>query len=490
LEQTRYLGFRTRSIRPLLATSLAAVLFGAAAASSAMAQNTFTGTGAGSSITSGAGDSGFGLNALQSVSTGNDDTAAGSNALQSNTTADNNTATGSGALSSNTTGSDNTASGARALLSNVTGNHNTAAGSNALLNNTTGNSNTASGFNALQNNSTGNSNTAAGSSALQSNTTGIENTATGLAALGVNTVGNDNVASGAEALANNTTGSENTACGKWALLNNDTGNTNTATGSSALLSNVAGSGDTANGFQALQSNTTGDENTALGQGALFHNTIENLNIGIGFNAGSNLINGSNNIDIGNVGVAADADTIRIGTNGTHSRTFVAGINHAAVYGSPVFVNASGRLGIMASSVRFKRDIHDMNEATGKLMKLRPVTFRYKDDPVGALQYGLVAEEVARVYPELVTYGTDGKAEAVAYHLLPAILLKQAQRQVRENEQEDARIAALQGQVTVQQRQISALRQTVAWIDTLGARLNALEERARIAKPERLADGTR
>ena len=156
----------------------------------------------------------------------------------------------------------------------------------------------------------------------------------------------------------------------------------------------------------------------------------------------------------------------------------------------MFVNASGRLGIMTSSVRFKRDIHDMDDATGKLMKLRPVTFRYKEDSVGALQYGLIAEEVARVYPELVTYGTDGKVEAVAYHLLPAILLKQAQRQVRDNQQKDARIAALQGQVAAQQRQIGALRQTVARIDTLGARLNALEEQARIAKPERSAAATR
>jgi hypothetical protein len=150
---------------------------------------------------------------------------------------------------------------------------------------------------------------------------------------------------------------------------------------------------------------------------------------------------------------------------------------------PVVVNGNGRLGIQASSARFKRDIHDMGEASERLMKLRPVTFRYKEDPAATLQYGLVAEEVARVYPELVTYGADGKVETVAYHLLPAMLLNEMQRQVRENQRKDAQIVALQ-------KQIESLQKKTARIDMLTARLNALEDQARTARPERLAAATR
>jgi hypothetical protein len=156
---------------------------------------------------------------------------------------------------------------------------------------------------------------------------------------------------------------------------------------------------------------------------------------------------------------------------------------------PVVVNINGRLGIQASSARYKRDIRDMGEASERLMKLRPVTFRYKDDPAGTLQYGLVAEEVARVYPELVTYGDDGKAQSVAYHLLPAMLLNQMQKQLRENQRKDARIAALQQQLVAQQRQLSTLQKKTARIDTLTARLSALEEQARTDRAERLAAAT-
>jgi Chaperone of endosialidase len=127
------------------------------------------------------------------------------------------------------------------------------------------------------------------------------------------------------------------------------------------------------------------------------------------------------------------DVIRIGTQGTHTRTLIAGINNSPVFGSPVLVNAFGRLGIQTSSARFKRDIRDMDDASGGLMKLRPVTFRYNEDPAGTLQYGLIAEEVARVYPELVTYADDGKPQSVAYQMLPAMLLNEMQKQIRENQ---------------------------------------------------------
>lgn len=283
----------------------------------------------------------------------------------------------------------------------------------------------------------------------------------------------------------------NTALGTGALSHVTTGSEDTALGFNALNSTAVGVVNTATGENALFSDTTGCHNTASGVQSLVNNTTGNYNIAIGYSAGSNLTTGDNNIDIDNVGIAGEAGSIRIGTKGVQARTFIAGINNAPVLqGSPVLVNANGRLGIQVSSARFKRDIRDMGEASDRLMKLRPVTFRYKDDPAGTLQYGLIAEEVARVYPELVTYGADGKVESVAYHLFPAMLLNQMQKQIRENQRKDARIAALQQQLVAQQRQINTLQKETARVDRLTARLSALEQQqAKTARPERLVAAT-
>ncbi len=167
-------------------------------------------------------------------------------------------------------------------------------------------------------------------------------------------------------------------------------------------------------------------------------------------AGYNLTTGSNNIDIGNVGAAAESDKIRIGNQGTQTATFIAGIyNIPVTSGSPqaVVVNNLGQLGIVMSSARYKRDIHDMDEASSGLMKLRPVTFRYKQDPQGERQYGLVAEEVAKVYPELVSYGPDGKPMTVRYLTLSAMLLNELQKQNSE----------LRNQAAANQRQAEQLQ---------------------------------
>jgi hypothetical protein len=311
----------------------------------------------------------------------------------------------------------------------------------------------------------------------------------GTGALASDTTGSGDTALGFNALNANTTGGSNTATGANVLENNTTGNTNTATGENALLSNTTGGDNTGIGEAALENNTTGENNTAVGSDAGAGLTGSN-NVAVGFNAGLDLTTGNNNIEIGNVGVAAESNTIRIGTKGVQTRTLIAGINNAPVLvGSPVLVNAIGRLGIQVSSARFKRDIREMGKASGGLMKLRPVTFRYKDDPAGTLQYGLVAEEVARVYPELVTYGADGQVEAVAYHLLPAMLLNEMQKQVRENQRKDEWIAVLQEQLVTHQGQINALQKEAARIDTLAARLSALEEQARTDRAERLAAAT-
>jgi hypothetical protein len=334
---------------------------------------------------------------------------------------------------------------------------NTSLGTGALPSSTTGSSDAALGFFALSTNTSGSDDTATGAGALFSNTTGSENTATGDGALFDNRTGIDNTASGLAALQHNISGNNNTATGFFALFNNTTGDGNTSYGVNSLQTNITGAGNTADGINALSNNNG------------------NHNIAVGFNAGHNLTSGDNNIDIGNLGVADEANVIRIGTQGTQNRTVIAGINNAAIFGSPVVVNAFGRLGIQASSARYKHDIRDMGEASERLMKLRPVTFRYKQDPNGAVQYGLVAEEVAQVYPELVTYGDDGKPFSVAYQTLPAMLLNEVQKQVRENRRKDAQIAELR-------KQVESLQKETAQIDMLSARLSALEQQARTSRP--------
>jgi hypothetical protein len=377
-----------------------------------------------------------GCNSVTSDSNAN--TAVGSSALTHLTTGDgrvmavgaDNTALGVQALENTTTGVDNTASGIQALLFNTTGFWNTASGAFALAHNTTGNSNTASGFQPLVNNTTGSFNTASGANALLFNTTGNDNTASGTNALFSNTTGAYNTASGMNALYYNTTGINNTASGVNALLSNTTGNENTASGVQALNSNSVGYQNTAAGFKAVFNNTTGNGNTAVGYLALFSNTTGLNNIGIGNNAGYAVTN-SNNIDIGSQGFATDADTIRIGAPSTQSKAFIAGIYGTPITGSAVYVTSSGQLGVLGSSERFKTHIAPMTEQSDKLNRLRPVTFRYKTDPQAIPQYGLIAEEVSQVYPELVIRDEAGKIQGVRYEELAPMLLREVQQQAAE-----------------------------------------------------------
>ena len=345
------------------------------------------------------------------------------------------------ALNSPTSGTYNTALGADALFSNTTGLDNTASGANALENNTTGFENAASGAFALENNTTGFENTASGAGALLNNNAGDNNTASGFLTLHANTIGDNNTASGANALTGNTTGSGNTAAGVNALLNNTTGNANTASGGLALAGNTTGSNNTASGFQALFNNAAGNNNTAVGYNALLNST-GNHNIALGFNAGANLTSGDKNIDLGNPGAAAESATIRIGKEGIQTAAYMAGISGSLVTGEAVMVSNTGQLGVVLSSARYKRDIHDMGQSSDNLMKLRPVTFRYKADPAGTLQYGLVAEEVAKLYPELVTRGIDGRVQSVRYTVLTAMLLNELQKQAGENRKLAAAVAEL------------------------------------------------
>jgi hypothetical protein len=327
-------------------------------------------------------------------------------------------------------------------------------------------SNTALGSGALESNTVGYQNTAIGEGALSSNTLGYLNTAVGYQALFINTFGTDNTAIGLNALHANTTGQSNCATGEGALDSNTTGASNTATGLSALLSNTTGNYDTATGLGALNANISGEENTATGYGALSSNTMGSLNIAIGGDAGGNLTTGDNNIDIGNVGVAAEANTIRIGTQGTQTATFIAGIFGGARIkkGCDVVADSTGMLGCAKSSSRYKRDIRDMGNASDKLMKLRPVTFQYKEDSDEVQQYGLIAEEVEKVYPELVIDNSDGKAETVEYQVLPAMLLNEVQKEHRDSERRSAQIAKLTAEVA--EMKASMRRQNIAFEERL------------------------
>jgi hypothetical protein len=205
-----------------------------------------------------------------------------------------------------------------------------------------------------------------------------------------------NTAVGAAALYN-TTGSANTAVGWEALQYNESGSGNTALGFVALIGNMTGSNNTAIGRGALAFNG-GSSNTAVGDGAMNSNASGSYNVALGNSAGVNLTTGDFNIDIGNAGVAAEANTIRIGTEGTQTRAFIAGILGAAVNGRPVMINANGRLGTAPSSARFKDETKPMDKASEAILALKPVTFRYKEevDPEGVPQFGLVAEEVEKI----------------------------------------------------------------------------------------------
>jgi len=360
----------------------------------------------------------------------------------------------------------NTAEGTDALLSLSSGTNNTAIGADALANNVSGNDNTAVGFQALLL-ATGNHNTAVGSEALFFDTGGHDNTATGFQALLNNTTGIENVASGAFALINNQTGDFNTATGTGALQANIGGDANTATGTAALSDNTSGINNTANGVNALFFNTTGHDNTADGLNALLNNKTGSSNIAVGSQAGSNLTTGSNNIHIGNLGVAGESGKIRIGKQGTQNGTFIAGIYNMNEGGTikPVYINSNGRLGTQppASARKFKEEIKAMEKSSEGILKLKPVTFRYKNDAEHTPQFGLIAEEVANVNPDLVVRDEHGKVYTVRYEAVNAMLLNEFLKEHQKVQGLEATIAQLKSRTgkqeaagAQQQKQIEAL----------------------------------
>jgi len=375
--------------------------------------------------TTGVWNTGTGFEALNHLTAGNQNTATGFRSLANDTNGGFNTATGVFSLFSNTIGFFNTATGAYSLANNTDGNQNTANGYGALYFNTEGDSNTAAGFGALYKNTIGFGNTANGYLALNRNTTGSQNTANGYQALYSNTTGILNTANGYLALNRNSTGSFNMANGYQALYNNTTGVSNTALGDSALYQNTSGNYNTANGFQALSSNTTGVSNTALGDSAGFNVTTADDVICIGANVGGE--NVSNSCYIGNIfGVTSPG-------------------------GASVFVNSLGKLGTATSSRRFKEEIKLMDQASEALFALKPVTFRYKKelDSQGIRQFGLVAEEVEKVNPNLVVRDAEGKVNTVRYDQVNAMLLNEFLK-------EHHTVQELKSTVARQQKQIDML----------------------------------
>ncbi len=358
---------------------------------------------------------------VQSVSNAacvDENTCYGTQALSSLTSGDRNSAFGYWALPNSSVSIDNTAIGHKTLFFNDIGSHNTAIGSSALYSNTIGNENTASGYYSLLHNTEGKQNTAIGASTLHYNTIGSNNTAAGYHALRIN---ND--------------GTHNTAIGSLAMEGNNTGRENTASGTFALLSNIAGNRNTANGSAAL------------------YNAMGSRNVGLGYYAGFNITSGSDNIIIGSGQKAKPADNrvIRIGSN-AQKKTFIGGINGVTTgmaNAVPVVIDSNGQLGTISSSRRFKADIQLMGSASDRLLDLRPVTFHYKqpfEDGSTPVQFGLIAEEVAEVFPELVVRDASGNVETVSYHLLSSLLVNELQKEHRVNESQAARIASLEAQV--------------------------------------------
>jgi uncharacterized coiled-coil protein SlyX len=314
---------------------------------------------------------------------------------------------------------------------------NTAEGQNALFSLTAGGFNTAVGFLSLRSDTLGQFNTGVGAGTLLFNVgdpatlAGIENTATG-----------------AGALLNNSTGGANTANGAFALFSNTTSNRNTAIGDRALFSHTAGFGNTAVGHLALYSNTAGEGNTALGDFA-----------------GYNVSTASGVICIGSLGVDV-SNTTWIGN--IYAVATQSGVT------APVIVSNEGQLGTVASTERVKKDIAAMDKASKAILSLRPVTFHYKSDARETPQFGLIAEEVAKVNPTLVLPDKEGKPYTVRYDAVNAMLLNEFLKEHKKVQHQETKIGGLEATAAKQEATITGLKSTVARqakaIDVMTARL--------------------
>jgi hypothetical protein len=242
------------------------------------------------------------------------------------------------------------------------------------------------------------------------------------------------------------------------------------------------------GYGALVSNTSGIGNTAIGGSTLPSKTTGNHNTAIGYQAGFYVADGKNyNIHIGSLGSSADNGTIRIGESGAQTKFFVAGVRGITTGSNdaiPVMIDSNGQLGTKSSSRRFKEDIADMGVASHDLMRLRPVTYRYKEpfaDGTKPIQYGLIAEEVAEVYPDLVAHSADGQIETVKYQVLDSMLLNEVQRQQTEIRRLEQQVNEQHQQISEQQQQNQRLQERLVKLE---AALASMSEVGRISGVQR------
>jgi hypothetical protein len=372
---------------------------------------------------------------------GGQNTAVGQDALFNVTTGVWNVGVGVQALFNDTVGNQNTAVGYQTLFTNVDGDHSTGIGSQALFNNTTGSDNVAVGFRTLFTNTTGSRNTGMGYRTLSFNDTGSENTAVGW-----------------NALFNNRNGGDfNTAVGSQALLHNLNSEFNVAVGDSSLASfngtTVNDGANTALGSIALTLSTSGEENVAVGRRALEFLLSGSNNTAVGWRAGDNYIGGeSGNITIGSfvAGVSGENNTTRIGNIGSTAQASGIFLTVESVGGT--------KLGYVVSSRRYKEDIKPMDKASESLFALTPVTFRYKKDmdPTGTQQYGLIAEDVAKVNPDLVAYDPEGKPATLRFLDIQAMMLNEFLKEHKKVEEQQASIAELKSTVALQQKGMQVL----------------------------------
>jgi hypothetical protein len=399
---------------------------------------------------------------------GADNTAVGSGALFNSDVsllglANGNTAVGSGALTTNNDGFQNTAVGAGALLANFDGEGSTAVGNGAGL------------F------SLSDETTAVGLLALGVGVNiGDHNTAVGSFALFLNGTGFNNTATGHSALENNTSGSANTAVGWQALRDEDTGVNQTAVGSNALLNSQGSLGafdNTAVGRGALQDATGGARNTVFGDLAGENITSGDSNVLVGPDVGPNIVAGDSNIYIGSdVGLGRGDETgfTRIRSSsaqlaGTGSTVFFGGINGATVGAAavPVRVNANNQLGTAPSSARYKKDIESMGKSSEAIFSFRPVTFHYKGDPINVPCWGLIAEEVAKVNPDLIVLDKEGKPQTVRYDDINVMLLNEFLKEHKKVEAQQATISELKNEV---QTVVAQLKEQASQIQKVSAQV--------------------
>jgi uncharacterized coiled-coil protein SlyX len=353
---------------------------------------------------------------------------------------------------------------------------NTAEGQAALLSLSSGRYNTAVGFFSLRSDTEGNFNTGVGAGTLLLNTA-PNNTATGAAALLSNTIGEDNTANGAFALFSNTEGDQNTATGFEALFNNTTGDFNTANGTFALFSNTTGNSNTAIGDSTLAASTTGNSNTAIGDSALSNNTTGNTNTALGRNAGSSVTTASNVIAIGHQGANVD------------NSCYIGNIysNIQPILGTDpdyVTIASDGRLGrsnFNGSSRRFKHDIKPIDNASEVIFALKPVSFRYNKeyDVRQRPSFGLIAEEVAEVVPDLVGRNKKGEPESVRYDQINAMLLNEFLKAHKRVEAQQATITELKSTVAQQQKGMETL---TAQLEEQAAQIQKVSAQVEMNKP--------